>query len=58
MRLPCYFCGKSVSNEVPDETVVRALLVCPECIAAEKIQIRKPSLESTRDALKRGRWTA
>lgn len=32
MRLQCYFCGKSVSNEVPEETVVRAVLVCPECI--------------------------
>ncbi len=25
-------CGKSVSTEVPDETIVRAWLVCPECI--------------------------
>lgn len=32
MRLWCYSCGKSVSNEVPDATVVRALLECPECI--------------------------
>jgi len=34
MRLQCYFCGRSVSNEVPQDTVVRALLVCPECIEA------------------------
>jgi len=39
MRLQCYFCGKSVSNEVPTDTVVRALLVCPECIEAGKIQV-------------------
>jgi hypothetical protein len=32
VRLYCYFCGKSVSNEVPRDTVVRALLECPECI--------------------------
>jgi hypothetical protein len=34
MRLQCYFCGKSVSNELPEETVVRALLICPECVEA------------------------
>ena len=33
MRLQCYECGKSVSNEVPEETIIRALLLCPECIA-------------------------
>jgi len=32
MRLYCWFCGKSVSNEVPDDTVVRAVCVCPECV--------------------------
>jgi hypothetical protein len=32
MRLRCTECGKSVSTEVPDETVVRAWLMCPECI--------------------------
>ena len=32
MRLQCYECGKSVSTEVPPETVVRAALFCPECI--------------------------
>jgi hypothetical protein len=37
MRLTCYFCGKSVSTEVPDETNVRALLVCPECIESGKV---------------------
>ena len=32
MRLHCYYCGKSVSSEVPDDTIVRACLECPECI--------------------------
>jgi DNA-directed RNA polymerase subunit RPC12/RpoP len=32
MRYFCYFCGKSVSSELPDDSVIRALLVCPECI--------------------------
>jgi hypothetical protein len=33
MRLHCTECGKYVSTEVPEETVVRAILVCPKCIA-------------------------
>jgi len=32
MRLVCFHCGKAVSTEVPDDTVVRAALECPECI--------------------------
>ena len=36
MRLRCYECGKSVSTEVPDDTVVRAVLTCPECIEKEE----------------------
>lgn len=35
MRLRCFGCMKSVSSEVPDETVVRAMLMCPECLEAE-----------------------
>ncbi len=35
MRLTCNRCGKSVSNEMPDDTVVRAWIECPECIAKE-----------------------
>ena len=42
MRIFCWFCGKSVSNEVPDTTVLRAIAVCPECI--EATQITLPSL--------------
>jgi hypothetical protein len=32
MRLFCFFCGKSVSTEVSDDTILRAVCVCPECI--------------------------
>ncbi len=32
MRLRCYLCSKSVSTPVSKETVVRAILECPECI--------------------------
>lgn len=32
MRLNCTICGKVVSTEVPDDTIVRASLECPECV--------------------------
>lgn len=35
MRLWCFGCGKTVSNELPEGTVVRAILTCPECLRAE-----------------------
>jgi DNA-directed RNA polymerase subunit RPC12/RpoP len=39
MRYHCYFCGKSVTSELPSDAVIRASLVCPECIEAGKITI-------------------
>lgn len=47
MRLRCYFCGKSVSTEVDDETIVRAILVCPECIEAGKMVIPEGAVADT-----------
>lgn len=35
MRLRCCKCGKSVSNEVPDSTIIRAWFECPECVAID-----------------------
>lgn len=35
MRIGCMQCGKSVSTEVPDDTVVRAWVECPECIESK-----------------------
>jgi hypothetical protein len=32
IRYHCFFCAKTVSNEVPNDTVIRAALICPECI--------------------------
>lgn len=48
MRLYCYFCGKSVSTDVPRETVVRALLVCPECIEDGRVTV--PNKEEAQKA--------
>lgn len=34
IRLRCFTCGRCVSNEVPADTVLRAVATCPECIQA------------------------
>jgi len=36
MKLKCSNCGKSVSTEVPDKTIIRAWIECPECLEMEK----------------------
>jgi hypothetical protein len=38
MRYYCHFCHKSVTNQVPDATVIRAILICPECLEAGKLR--------------------
>jgi hypothetical protein len=37
MRYYCHFCHKSVTSEVPDDTLVRAVLICSDCIEKGKI---------------------
>ena len=37
MRGGCWFCQKSVTSELPEDAVIRALLVCPECIEKKRI---------------------
>ena len=39
MRLFCWYCKESVSSELPEDAVFRAIAVCPECI--EKQENRK-----------------
>ena len=34
-NIRCGTCGKIVSTPVPDETVIRAYIECPECIEKE-----------------------
>lgn len=36
MSLHCSVCGKNVSTEVPDGTIVRAFIQCPDCISDGK----------------------
>jgi DNA-directed RNA polymerase subunit RPC12/RpoP len=40
MRLRCFDCGKSVTTELPDKTIIRAYVQCPECIEKEIIKER------------------
>lgn len=35
-HLLCNRCGGAVSNLVPDETVLKAFVMCPDCVAKEK----------------------
>jgi hypothetical protein len=46
IQLRCNLCGKVVSSAVPNETVVRAWLECPECIE------KQPDLERENTYLK------
>jgi hypothetical protein len=32
MRIHCIECGKVISNELPEDTIIRAVSICPECI--------------------------
>jgi len=32
MRYYCQYCSKSVTSELPDDSVIRATLICPECL--------------------------
>ena len=41
MRYHCGCCGKSVSSELPNDSIIRAFLVCPECLSAERILFRE-----------------
>lgn len=49
MRLYCWFCGKSVSNDVPKSTVLRAVCVCPECVPTSIREEAKPARGSLFD---------
>ena len=51
MRLHCWFCQKSVSSEVHHSVVVRATLVCPECIQAGKVIIPEIDEEASSRAV-------
>ena len=36
MKITCLNCGKTVSSPIPEETVVRASIICPECLEKEE----------------------
>ena len=48
MRYRCWFCEKSVTSELPEDAVVRALCVCPECIEAKRITFPEDEADAER----------
>ena len=42
MRLFCWYCHRSVSSELPDDTLFRAIAVCPDCIADSPEAVNHP----------------
>lgn len=44
MRLFCWYCKKSVSSELGDDAVFRAIAICPECIENDVVQDMPRSL--------------
>lgn len=51
MRLYCHGCFKSVSNVVPDNTVLRAVAFCPECIERVDEKVFSAVIEQMRNPL-------
>ena len=54
MRLICFSCGKSVTNELPNDTILRAIATCPECLLKDTddaLQQRIEELETEKDKL-------
>lgn len=48
MRLRCWYCHKSVSTELPDGMLFRAIAICPECIA-ESPEAKEHPLKETKE---------
>lgn len=39
MRYICMDCGKPVSSDVPDDSVFRAVIFCPECYGKQVAEV-------------------
>jgi hypothetical protein len=47
MRIFCFYCGKPVTNELPEDTIFRAVAECPDCCKLS---------QDTRDKILKGRF--
>ena len=47
----CYCCGKPVTSAMPHDSVVRAILICPECIEAKRIIIPEERRQTNRETV-------
>jgi hypothetical protein len=41
MKLTCFTCGATVSSELPEDTVLRGTVECPECTEAKLPEIAR-----------------
>lgn len=53
MRYCCMFCQKAVSSELPEDALVRASLICPECLELADRKALEKTLQSIKDRLAR-----
>ena len=54
IRLHCNRCGKVVSTPVPDDTIVRAWIECPECVEKYGTKVKPRLLEELLEELREG----
>lgn len=45
MRYHCHYCGKSVTSLLPEDAVIRATLICPECLQRADPALLNAALE-------------
>lgn len=54
MKYACWHCGKSVTSELPEDSVIRAILVCPECVERDQDYWNKKPCHTLDEAYKYG----
>jgi DNA-directed RNA polymerase subunit RPC12/RpoP len=53
-RVRCMNCGKSVSNAMPFDIIVRAWVICPECIERDGVEGRTLTPDTIAAAKRKG----
>ena len=54
MRYHCHMCGESVTSELPEDAVIRAALICPECLQNGSQQKLDEAFKSIEEKLREG----
>lgn len=53
MRLHCNRCRKAVSTPVPDDTIIRAWIECPECVEKYGTKVKPRLLEELLEEIRK-----